>query len=282
MTKESERRIRQIWDQADPLESSALPSASAVLSPRRGLHFPGFPAFSCRSVLRGCSAENAAMSSAAVLLAVITGYFSFSGRQSSVTLLAEGDKAQYTLPDGTNVWLNKNSRLEYGSSFESGKRTVKLLGEAFFDVAKDALHPFAVETGAMTIKVLGTRFTVSAYENENQSAWLEEGKIEVNGRNLENTELHPDQSIHFDGSGWKVSDTPASCHTSWISDRLTMENMPLDEVVSSLEHWFNVGLSLKDPAKAHGIKLSMTVRGESLATILETISLLSGETVSIR
>ncbi len=270
MTKNSERRIRQIWDQADPLESSALPSASAVLS--KGLSRE-------KTVRRRIVA---AMSSAAVLLAVITGYFSFSGRQSSVTLLAEGDKAQYTLPDGTNVWLNKNSRLEYGSSFESGKRTVKLLGEAFFDVAKDALHPFAVETGAMTIKVLGTRFTVSAYENENQSAWLEEGKIEVNGRNLENTELHPDQSIHFDGSGWKVSDTPASCHTSWISDRLTMENMPLDEVVSSLEHWFNVGLSLKDPAKAHGIKLSMTVRGESLATILETISLLSGETVSIR
>ena len=132
MTKESERRIRQIWDQADPLESSALPSASAVLS--KGLSRE-------KTVRRRIVA---AMSSAAVLLAVITGYFSFSGRQSSVTLLAEGDKAQYTLPDGTNVWLNKNSRLEYGSSFESGKRTVKLLGEAFFDVAKDALHPFAV------------------------------------------------------------------------------------------------------------------------------------------
>lgn len=270
MTKVSEDRLRQIWDSVSPLEGKGLSSADAVLS-------------------KGLSKERAIrrrtvsiLSSAAVVAAVFAGIFIGANRQESILLLADAEKTQFSLPDGSSVWLNRNSRLEYAPGFGSSTRTVKLSGEAYFDVVKDAEHPFVVETGDMDITVLGTKFTVSAYKDALPAAWLEEGSIEVNGKGLATTQLHPDQGIAFDGSTWTVSDTDAKCHSLWISDKLVMENMPLDEVVSSLEHWFGVRLAISDTLEAHDIKLSMTVRGESVDTILATINLLSGETVSIR
>ena len=84
------------------------------------------------------------------------------------------------LPDGTKVWLNSGSKLVYGNDFGTDFRKVSLVGEAFFDVVKDAKHPFIVTTPTISIRVLGTRFNLRSYKNDKTSeAALIRGQIEL-------------------------------------------------------------------------------------------------------
>ena len=84
------------------------------------------------------------------------------------------------LPDGTKVWLNSGSKLAYGNDFGTDVRKVSLVGEAFFDVVKDAKHPFIVTTPTISIRVLGTRFNLRSYKNDKTSeAALLRGQIEL-------------------------------------------------------------------------------------------------------
>ncbi|MCH5718063.1 FecR family protein [Niabella hibiscisoli] len=111
----------------------------------------------------------------------------------------KGSKSSLVLPDGTKVQLNSDTRLSYNQSFGKQLREVTLEGEAFFEVAKDANHPFIVHTKTMNIKVLGTVFNVRAYDNEkNTQTTLLEGSVEVtlNKRNERNlVVLKPHEKI---------------------------------------------------------------------------------------
>jgi ferric-dicitrate binding protein FerR (iron transport regulator) len=77
-----------------------------------------------------------------------------------------GARSRLTLPDGTAVVLNADSRLTYNEDFSGDSREIQLSGEAYFDVAKDPHHPFLIHTKTIDIKVLGTAFNVRSYDNE--------------------------------------------------------------------------------------------------------------------
>lgn len=103
-----------------------------------------------------------------------------------------GQRANLTLSDGTNVWLNACSELTYPASFTEESRNVSLKGEAYFDVSKDAEHPFVVQTKKCDIKVLGTEFNVQADESDCEfSAALLEGSIELTNK------MNPGPSIRL-------------------------------------------------------------------------------------
>jgi transmembrane sensor len=82
---------------------------------------------------------------------------------------AAGMQTDFILPDGTHVWLNSGSVLEYPVAFADDIRQVKLTGEAFFDVKKDPSHPFIVNAGKINVEVKGTRFDVCNYPHESRS-----------------------------------------------------------------------------------------------------------------
>ena len=91
-----------------------------------------------------------------------------------------GARSHVKMPDGTDIWINAGSTLSYDANYGEATRTVRLKGEAFFDVARDKLHPFIVHTSALDVHAVGTRFNVKAYSDEKTvAATLEEGKIEV-------------------------------------------------------------------------------------------------------
>jgi transmembrane sensor len=101
-----------------------------------------------------------------------------------------GSTTEVKLPDGTKVWLNAKSQLIYKKQFGEKYREVTLIGEAFFDVVKDASHPFIVNTTSLKLKVLGTAFNVRSYAKDKTSeASLVRGAIEVTLLN------HPDKRI---------------------------------------------------------------------------------------
>ena len=91
-----------------------------------------------------------------------------------------GQRANLRLPDGTNVWLNARSVITYPSYFSDDVREVELNGEAYFEVAHDARHPFVVHTERYDINVLGTKFNVESYTNSRSfSTALMEGAVEI-------------------------------------------------------------------------------------------------------
>jgi len=103
-----------------------------------------------------------------------------SGVKDSVVVALNGERKKVVLPDSTTVHLNSGSRLSYNKDFGKGNRQVWLNGEAFFEVTKDAAHPFLVNTDRMTVKVLGTVFNVKAYNTkEDIETTVVEGKVEV-------------------------------------------------------------------------------------------------------
>ena len=113
-----------------------------------------------------------------------------------------GQRVNIQLSDGTNVWLNSGSKMEYPAAFtkRKGKREVTLNGEGYFEVAKDAKRPFVVQTGKYDIEVLGTKFNVDAYNKASSfSTALMEGSIQISDK-AEPTKkiiLHPLQKADY-------------------------------------------------------------------------------------
>ena len=183
-------------------------------------------------------------------------------------------KGEFNLPDGSTVWLNKGSRLFYSNDLKGRLREVRLEGEGYFDVAKDIEHPFIVHAGDMAIKVLGTRFTVSAYDDEPIKAYLEEGSIMATAREHDPIILAPDHAVSYDpGNDQLITyKENASDHTAWVDSRLEFVNKPLKDIIDCLEHWYCVSISCNDIERASEIRLSMTIRQENIEEIFSAIS----------
>ena len=116
--------------------------------------------------------------------------------------VAQGHTDSLTLPDNSRVWLNAGSHLIYPRSFDGRIRKVFLSGEAYFDVAKDAGHPFIIKAGDVQVRVLGTQFNVTSYENmESVSVCLVEGSVsmDIDGDGLKrNILLIPGDVVRYD------------------------------------------------------------------------------------
>ncbi len=269
--EEKNEALEEVWESFEASgEDVSLPSASYVIKSaeniRRG------------RALRVSRRKNMFLwvsSAAAVLFAVVSMALFISGREV-VTCLASSDTAigSFVLPDGSQVWLNRGSRLYYSGGLDGKKRMVRLEGEGYFDVAEDKEHPFIVEAHDMDITVLGTEFTITAYDESHVTAYLQEGCIKATGPNLKDgVILTPNHSITYDKDKGTYTKrcVLASNHTSWIGERLIFNNTSLYDIMESLCHWYNVRINCNDENFARRTKLSLTVRQESLHEILGAI-----------
>ena len=161
-----------------------------------------------------------------------------------------GQRANLTLSDGTNVWLNACSEMTYPASFSEDIRRVSLKGEAYFDVAPDKAHPFIVQTPHTSIRVTGTSFNVRAYADEEvESTTLISGAIEISSEN-EDYELIPNQHFVYDKNSREstVSNVNTELYTSWESGSFIFMNVPLENVMSYLSKWYGFTYTFEDDA----------------------------------
>ena len=158
-----------------------------------------------------------------------------------------GEVASVVLPDNTTVWLNSNSVIHYPAEFNKKNREVYLEGEAYFDVAKDADHPFIVTARNYQIKVLGTEFDVNAYSDSASGFYttLVSGSVEmsmIGEDSRQSTVLLPGQRLTYNAENDKVSvsyvDTESI--TSWRTGRITFCHTPLSEVLMMIGNTFGV------------------------------------------
>lgn len=188
-----------------------------------------------------------------------------------------GVKSHAKLPDGTLVWLNSGTSLSYPSSFSTGTRNVKLLGEAFFDVAKDEKHPFNVDLGKINIEVVGTKFNAINYEQEGQTeVVLTSGKVKLLEKN-ENKgwsviTLKPGEQATYNKMRETISlkEVDTGKYTSWIEGKLIFRDDPIGEVVNKLNRWFNVQIEIADPDIGNYI-YTATFQNETIEQILSLI-----------
>lgn len=153
-----------------------------------------------------------------------------------------GNEYKLTLGDGTRVWLNSDSRIEYPIQFTGDTREVRLTGEAYFEVERDEHKPFIVRAGAASIEVLGTAFNVSAYEGgENLTATLVSGSVGINcGDNR--AVLTPGQQATVSPADGAITtrDVDTGLYISWTSGFFEFDAMELSQICTCLERWYDV------------------------------------------
>lgn len=156
-------------------------------------------------------------------------------------------RAQFSLPDGTVGWLNCGSSLKYRGDFMKDRK-VTLNGEAFFDVQKNPERPFIVSTTEFDVTVLGTKFNIASYENENKvEVVLDEGKMILNNKESNKSyTMNPNDLIVYDKTNKELSieEVQTNKYLSWVEGKLIFRNDPLDVVAGRLERWYNVEVEI--------------------------------------
>lgn len=181
------------------------------------------------------------------------------------------------LPDGSKVTLNAGSTLIYPSVFSS-ERKVTLKGEGYFEIAKDKCHPFIVHAEGMNVKVLGTRFSLKAYQKEDQTLLtLEEGCVEATtniGEIAENIVLMPNQQLMLNNRTGELrrKTVNADYYTRWRSGNLIFRDAPLESITKELERRFNVRIQFEDTVYRAEKYYVVFEHGESLDQILSLLS----------
>ncbi|MFC6099416.1 FecR domain-containing protein [Olivibacter domesticus] len=181
-----------------------------------------------------------------------------------------GSEFELTLPDGTNVWLNAGSSLTYPTRFSKHQRSVQLLGEAYFDVAKSKNQPFMVDANGTHIKVLGTQFNVRAYQDEaNIKTTLVSGSLLVKSKKIKPGQ----QAITFSQSeNINVHDIDIEEATAWRKGYFFFADEELTTVMNTLARWYNI--EVKYSGNLRGKTFGGTIsRYEDFHQLLKAIEL---------
>jgi ferric-dicitrate binding protein FerR (iron transport regulator) len=205
----------------------------------------------------------------------VKGYLNYNlGKETWVEIKAPAwTRAQFSLPDGTIGWLNSNSSVRYNGNFITD-RQVALNGEAFFDVVSDRARPFKVNTNEITARVLGTRFNIASYDNENNvEIVLEEGAIELIDKEKLNTRImSPNDLVVFDKEKKEMSVTGVEPkkYLAWTEGKLVFRNDPLDVIARRVARWYNVDIVIEGTLN-EDLRLRATFVDEGLEEVMDML-----------
>jgi ferric-dicitrate binding protein FerR (iron transport regulator) len=210
-----------------------------------------------------------------------------------------GSKTKVELPDGTQVWLNADSRITYNEEFQGKIREVNLTGEAYFDVVRDEDRPFVIHTEVIDIKVLGTAFNVRSYsDEENTETSLIHGSVEVTLRNHPEKKftLKPNDKLiinNAEAAPIAAQETPekpsskeivltwgkvnyqskadtVATEAMWTRNKLAFDKKTLEDIALTLERWYDISVEIENE-KIKSTEFSLTIEDESLQQVMEAL-----------
>jgi transmembrane sensor len=193
-------------------------------------------------------------------------------KQITVASAADQKNVEVMLPDGSMVYLNRNSTLTYPKHFNNSNRKVSLEGEAFFDIARDESHPFILDAGQATVRVLGTSFNVITDNgNDEVEVFVSSGSVMVTSADGSRSEtLEPD----YVG---RISDREASQarntnvnYMSWHTNMLVFDGERLENVFTDLKRTFDIDIIAADPA-INDYRLTSPFEDQPHDTIIKVI-----------
>lgn len=203
----------------------------------------------------------------------------FSYGAETLIEVPPGQMSDVVLSDGTKVQLNSGSKLYYSGKFSEGERTVRLEGEAFFDVTNDPEHPFFVKTTGLDFKVYGTSFNIQAYPEDNViNTTLVEGSLGLFGKSgSELVKLVPGETATYRGNDKKlhIDHTDPDLYTSWKEGLVTFRNEKLKDIARKIERWYNVEIVIKNDRLGEELFLGTILKNKPVDQILEVFALTS-------
>ncbi len=167
-----------------------------------------------------------------------------------------GNQSRVVLSDNTIVWLNAGSQLVYPTLFKNKTREVLLFGEAYFEVAKDAEKPFIVKTSDIDIKVLGTKFNISTYGEDNViQTVLKEGSVSIHRKSAgffkSDIVIRPNQLASFNKAtnDTKINTVDPDYYILWTKGLISFDDIDLNRVIKKIERFYNISINFSDPEK---------------------------------
>jgi transmembrane sensor len=211
-------------------------------------------------------------------------YFTTSGKYQ-LEVVAKNGVEKIILNDGSLVWLRGESKVLYYEKPDEGARYTTFQGEALFEVAKDASHPFIVQCGEVKVSVLGTSFNIKTGVDQVELTVLT-GKVNLSSAaNTEGIDVLPQEKIIYKSNGEfeKLSTNPQEITSLTVNTDYNMQftNTGMDEVVNRLESKFNVSVKLSDK-RIRNCKITMDFTDQSLEKSLQLISEVLDVTYSIQ
>jgi ferric-dicitrate binding protein FerR (iron transport regulator) len=186
-----------------------------------------------------------------------------------------GGKSRLVLPDGSSVWLNAGSQIRYDRQFNMRERTVSLTGEAYFEIAKHTEKPFTVQLKDYEIEVTGTKFNVSAYENDRYATTtLMEGAVTLRCGEAK-YDMKPGDMIQLDVQTKSVRkrQTNAEQYRSWTEGRIEFDGITLSDLLQRLSRQYGVQIHTGNEINGDEWLLDVAINnGESIDEILDGIS----------
>lgn len=277
-------QIQELWDELREEASGYEPDLDKRWQELSGrLHFASSEKY--RSLNKPQKASDPVWRRVAatvvVLIAISAGYFAASvadnNSPSVISHSAMNGKSVVNLPDGTQVWLHKNTTLSYDSRYGKKTREVAFTGEAYFEVARDSKHPFKVKTNDLTVQVYGTKFNLrNRTEEDVITVSLIEGSVSVeSGKNI--AMLKPGfEAAYYKTTGIiKTTEGDVMFAAKWASDNIVFRENSLEYVVKYLSKWYDVDIKLNEVAKNYDFAYTFTVRDETLEEIIRLISRIS-------
>jgi len=191
-------------------------------------------------------------------------------------IIPYGKRTDIVLADGTRIWLNSGSKLSYPNDFTTDSREVYLSGEAYFEVKANPDKPFYVITRDIRIKVFGTSFNVSSYdEDKTIETVLVEGKISA-GRNrlfAKSTSLVPGERMTYDKEDENIitDEVDVRVYSSWVNGYLIFENVPIVEIFKKLERYYNKKIEVETDLEEITFSGKLDLK-DDIGDVIENIS----------
>ena len=243
-----------------------------------------------RRGIRWALAEVAAAAAVAAVVFLNTHGSGCVGTQPADTLqlcLANNGTSvkTYLLADNTKVFLKPGSEISYNVSRLEDSRQLRLRGEAYFDVARDSLRPFIVHTENISVKVLGTAFTVSSIPGRpDTEVVLERGKVRIlSPEGTSMLDLKPNQSARY-SSAEGVVDVESCYAKAFVASHfnlVSLEDATLAEIVSALEDSFETEIGVRDVKRPQERYYFNYIKTDSLDDILSVLEFITGANCEI-
>ncbi len=195
-------------------------------------------------------------------------------------LVPYGKRTTLTLSDGTKVWINSGTELEFPSKFNSNKREITVKGEIYIEVVENKSQPFIVHTSEFDVKVHGTKFNVLAYgDSSEKSVVLVDGKVEVNTGKSASTFLSPNEKLAINAGQIYKSEIDPMEYISWKDNILLLNRASISDIIIKIERYYNFSFETSgNTALCEKTCTGKLLLSENIDDIMKALSVLSTTT----
>ena len=264
------RQLRKLWTSKQQIQVHDFDTSTALEKVKKKMT----PVAKVVPMYRRLTQVAAA--AAILIVGSFLAYQYFSPMENNLEMLVEktvDEGKVITLSDGSKVWLNRNAVLRYPEKFGTKKRTVKLDGEAFFDIKRDESKPFIIETDNAFTEVLGTSFNILASENQT-NVTVVTGKVEVSNRTAEKVVLVAGEVGQVEGKNVERLSNFNPNTTAWKTGEFTFENTPVLQALKDLNTYYFNQFSVENTES--NCELNVNFKQAKIQDIIETIELMCG------